>query len=297
MGTGKTDKREPVLYLFAPTGADTASLSEPGEGAFDHPASSRIAQFAGNGTFRLFRFVAPSTMLDMRGILRLFKRLVDIIVIVAFVRTQMLLNFFRVRSLDYNREDEVVGRPFVMLVGGCQMDCQRRAKFIYQNVDFGSTLASVGRILACFFTTKWGRARLAINRLPFPANSLYLSIIQHHLGQRRLKNAQFPPQLETVVEGGATYTKPTSLNRFPLASRPHDVPDAVQHCSIIGWRAAWQTRSFAYWKQMLNPVPQFIRHFKVVHVFRFCVTILVQDVFSLEVGFGKPILLLNTSFC
>ena len=286
MGTSKVNEREPVLNFLAPAGAETASFREPGESSLNDPAPGRITQFTWNGTCISGRLIASSSVLDMRLVLRLFNHLVDILIIVALVGGQMLLDLLRVRTLDDNREEKIVRRPFVMFIGSGHMNRQRRPHLIDQNMDLRPAFASVGRVFARILTAQRGRAGLAVYRLPFPANARLSSIVTSHLGQDRFKHALFSPPLKAVVQDTAAYSKPASVDRLPLTARPHHIPDTIQNRSIIcRWSPApaWIA---SQGNEMFDPFPQLIRHFKVVHILRFCVSILAQDVSSLKDWFG-----------
>ncbi len=79
----------------------------------------------------------------------------NIFVIVAFVCTKML---FTVMSFDYNVNNQIIGRPFIMFIRTCNKNCQGCAAFIHQKMDFTAGFASIGRILACFGATQWSRS-------------------------------------------------------------------------------------------------------------------------------------------
>ncbi len=58
-------------------------------------------------------------MLDVRLVMLLFDKLVDIFRVITFVGTEVLLG---IRSLDHNLDHEIMRRPFVMLVGSSDVD-------------------------------------------------------------------------------------------------------------------------------------------------------------------------------
>jgi hypothetical protein len=84
-------KRQPVFGLFVPTDLDTASFFA------NHPNVLSTTQrrdgklfSPGTGQSHHFRFISTTAMFDMREIPLLFDKLMDILVIVALIRTQML---------------------------------------------------------------------------------------------------------------------------------------------------------------------------------------------------------------
>jgi hypothetical protein len=161
-----------------------------------------------------------------------------IIVIVPFIGAQMLLDFFWIRSFDYDASQQVISRPFVMFIGASDLQCQGCALFIHQNVDFATALAAVGRIFAGFCAPQRNWASSDIHRLPFPANAKPLCVELNHLHLHLVKDVCFLPSLKTFVEDTATDAKPIAVYSFPLAIRPKHIPDPIQGCSSRGW---WPT--------------------------------------------------------
>ena len=282
MSTGKKDKGKPVLNLLAPTGANAAAFDKPGEGTLDDPTARWILGLTGDRAFNGLGFVASAAMLDMRCVELLFNHLMDIIIVVAFVGTEMLLNVLRVWALDHNGKDEVIGRPFVMLVGASDMNGEWCSELVNQNMDFCPKFASICGVLACFLPTQRCRTRLAINRLPFPANTLLLGIEQDHLFQNGFKDTLFTPGLELGMQHTAADAKPTPMDCLPLATRPHHIPDAVEDRPVVRRWSPSTSRIASLWYQMLHALPQLIGYLEIIYILRFCVSILAQDVLSLK---------------
>ncbi len=283
MSRSKLDEGQPILRLFAPSDTDTASSAEPTESALDNPATGRIAQFAGDGTLFDLGLISPAPVLDMRNILLLFNDLMDVVVIVAFVGAQMLLDLLRVGPFNHNRDDEIIRRPLVMLVGCGDVDREWGTLLVNQQVDFAAAFAPICWISACFYASQRRWTRFAVNRLPRPANRLSAGIEHSHLRHKGLKDPPLAPSLEPFVQSTAAHPEPFPVNGLPLTACPHDIPDTIQDRPIIGTRSPWPTTVSQFWQQLLDLLPQRIWHLEVVYIFRLCVSILAQDVSSLEV--------------
>jgi hypothetical protein len=222
-------------------------------------------------------------MLDMRDILLLLNHFVDIVVIIALVSAQMLFDSFGIRTFDDNREDKIVRRPHIVCIGRADMNRQWRTALVNQDMDFASTLASIGWIPARFFASKRRWTRFAIDRLPGPSDTALVSIELHHFSQDGFKDTQLSPGLEALMQGTAAHAEPIPVDSLPLATCPHNVPDTIQDRSIISPRSPWLTGFPRFWQQLLDLLPQHIRYFEVIHISRLYVSILVQDVSSLKV--------------
>jgi len=134
MSASKLKQGFPIFELLTPADADTASFGKPAQGALNHPAPGRITGFTGHGT-GLNNWLPPSAaMFDVGNIARLLNKLMHIIVIIAFIRTQVLL--FLLGAFDHNRDNQIIGRPFIMLVGSGDMKRQRRTPLIDQQMQF-----------------------------------------------------------------------------------------------------------------------------------------------------------------
>jgi hypothetical protein len=116
------------------------------------------------------------------------------------------------------------------------------------------------------------------------------SIIPDHFHQHVIEDARFSPTLKSIMDHTTTNPKPVSLDGFPLATRPQYIPDPIQRCPIIRSRPS---ATYALWRfgyQVLDQLPQFIRHLKVIYIFWFSNGILHEGVSPVKLIFGKPIL-------
>ena len=292
--TSKLNHRFPVLEFLAPAYSDAASLCEPCQGSLNDPSPCRITLFTGYGTRFNERFTTPSAMLDMGNIAFLLNKLVHIVVIISLVGTQVLL--FLLRTLDHNRDNQLVCRPLVMLVGASDVDCQRHPPLIHQQVQFRALLASIRRVLAGFTAAKRCRNRLAVNRLPLPFDLAPLVIELDHKFHDASKDAVLLPGLKPLMQHTAGDAKPVFVNSFPLATRPQHIPDAVQYSMIIGWWAASSAFLGLLGKQFFNPFPQRFGHLKVIDIFRFLVMIFRHGVLVGLVCLVTPISTSYTTF-
>lgn len=89
-GTSELDEGQPIGGFLAPTGPDTASLRQPAQGAFDHPAPCWELGFAGRRT-RLWRWLAAFALaFDVRNITGLLDDVAHIVKVVALITAEML---------------------------------------------------------------------------------------------------------------------------------------------------------------------------------------------------------------
>src|SRR4051794_8262867 len=107
-------------------------------------------------------------MFDMRRIARTQDEGMHISVVIAAIRTEMLLPF---RSLGRDRDHDLTHHRFVGLIGGRDLDRDRCAALIDQQMDFTALSGAVGRVLAGRLTAQWRRTRATINRLPGPLDT------------------------------------------------------------------------------------------------------------------------------
>ena len=180
MGASELNKGEPVLALLAPTCADAAPFGKPAESPFYYPASCWIAGFARYETLFGWRLSTPSTMLDVRNVAFRVDGLMDIRVIISPVCTEVLLEAW---SRDYDRDDQIVSRPLVMLVGSCDLHSQWSTLLIDKNMDLAASFAPIRRIRSCGSTAKRRRDGLAVYGLPCPSDATLLGIEAHHGAQ------------------------------------------------------------------------------------------------------------------
>ena len=286
MSTGQLDKGHPVTGFLRPASTQTAAPSKPGERSFDDPAASRVAVLSWKWAFFFLGFVPSSPMLDMINVSCQVDDLVNIIVIIAFVTTEVL---FLIRSLDDDGDHQIIGRPLVMLVGTANVNGQRSAMFVHQQMNFAAQFATIGRILARFRPTQGSSTRFAIHRLPFPANFAFPGVELDHDFEQLVKYTGFFPGLKALMQNAAGNMEPFLLDRFPLAASPQDIPDAVDHISVIHPRSSRLYPLGWFRNVLLQLAPKFARDLVIVNILRFCVILIHRDVLLLSVSCGKPI--------
>ena len=130
---------------------DTPAVGKPTEGALNHPTTCRVLGFTWDRALIRLRFTAPAAVFDVRDIVFQFKKVPNIGVIIATIKTEML---FRIRSVNHHRENQVLQRTFVVTIGGRDDDGQGCAAPVDQKVNFAARLATIGWIRPCFFTTQ-----------------------------------------------------------------------------------------------------------------------------------------------
>jgi len=290
VSSSELNERQPVLRFLTPASANTAAFAKPADGAFDDPAASRIMFFAGHGTFLDDRLIAPATMFDMGDIAFVFNKLMNIIVVVAFVSTEMLFDLLRVWPLDHNRYNQVIRRPLVMLVRACDVQRQRRTPLVNQQVDFAAAFAAIHRAFTCFQSSQWRRTRLAIHRLPLPLDFPLSSVEVDHRLHYPLEDTGLLPALETFVQDAAAHTEPPTLDGLPLAACPQHIPDPIPNCPVIDTGTSWPVPFRFFWQHLLDLFPQLIRNMEIVHVFRFCVSLVRGDISLFQRWFANLIL-------
>ena len=266
-GHKRTGSRPASSRIFAPAHPNAAPLSQPTDSSLDHPATGGMTLFH-KYVWLFFQGLVPAAaMVDMGDIVSFCNSLMDIIKVIALVSTEMLFDFMRVWALKGQVFNQVISRPLVMLIGSSHLQSQWGTLLIDQNVDFGATFATVGRVLAGLGATKGSRADATIDRLPLPTNSKPLGIELDHLDQDGVEQACLLPSLKTVMDDAAADPKPGSMDSFPLTASPEHIPDAIQSCSVTspgpsGDRFLRRSRKMGF-----DELPQFFRHLKVTDIF------------------------------
>lgn len=236
MSTSKLHKSQPILALFAPTGANGAPFSQPAKSALNDPTTSRMLVFLSNRVREWF--ASPPSVGNIPLITSLADQLMNIRRIVRFIQTKM---FLLVGRGNHNGNDQFSHRPFIMSIGSGDVDGQRRTPLVNQEMNFRPSLASVSWIASCIRTVQRGRNRFAIDSLPFPTDAL-LSMIEACQGTENLvPDTLLLPCLEPLMQDAAGDTKPCFVNRFPLASCPQNVPEAIDNGAIINARSTGGT--------------------------------------------------------
>jgi hypothetical protein len=266
VSASELDQSQPVIDLLAPANAQTAPFGEPAQSAFDHPTPGWETGFTGDRTFFDQWLTAFSLVFDMHDIARVLDKLTDIDKIIAFISTEMLFSF---RAFDDNRDNQIIRRPLVMFIGTRQDDSQGCTALIHQNMDLAAPFTSIGRVLPGLFTTQRGGTAFTVNRLPSPLDFPSLGVELGHDPHDLVEDTQLLPGLEALMQRAAAHPKLVFVHGLPLTPGPQDIPDAVQHGSIIGAWSPWPTLLRRFGQNLLDLAPQGSGHLKVIDIFRF----------------------------
>jgi hypothetical protein len=277
MSASELDQSAPVFDLLAPAGAKAASFGQPAESALNNPAAGRETDFTWDETFFDKWLTTFTLVLDMNDIASLLHKVMNIWKIVASVCAQMLLGS---RAGDNNRNNQVVRRPFVMTVSASHQDRQGCTPPVYQYMDFAASFAAIHRAFARICPSQGRWTRFAVDSLPLPFDMTLASIEPHHLLHDRREHPAALPFLKAVMQGAAAHPKPTFIDRFPLTACPQHIPHTIQDCPVISPLAPRLPILINSRKQLPDPTPQRTRYSKIIHIIRFCCSILVQGVFA-----------------
>ena len=266
MCTSELYKGQPILTFFAPTSANATSFRQPAQSSFHNPTPRRMFFVIWN-SFRQW-FTASSPMSNMLLIIGLCNQKMHIIKIISFVQTEML--FLR-GTANHNGNDEVINRPFIMLISASNMNRQRCPTLVNQNMNLCPVFASVGRIVPGVLSTQRRGYRFAVDSLPFPTNSLLPIVETNHCLHDFVPNTLLLPSLEPFMQNTAANAEPIFMDSFPLTTCPQNVPEAIDDGAIVSTRSAWP--SFLRWlRQMLfDSTPQGTRDSKIIDILWLCV--------------------------
>jgi hypothetical protein len=278
MSASELDKSQPIVHLLAPTGAQAAALGKPTEGALNDPAARRELGFTGQGTLLDFRFAATTAVFDRGDIALQFDKLMNIGVIVTFIQAPVLLDLVGIRARDNQGDDPLSHQPLVMKIGSGNVDSQRGAALIHQQVDFAAALAAIDRTFPGVWAAQRCRTGTRVNRLPPPLDFPSALVKARQLGHETLKDPRLSPVLKPLVQGSATHAKPTALHRFPLASRPQPIPNPIHHRPIIGSLSPAPLACGGFRQDAPHSSPQPTRYVKIIHILWLCGMILAHDV-------------------
>ena len=78
-----------------------------------------------------------------------------------------------------------------------------------------------------------GSHHLTVRRLPLPTNVLLTRIEEHDDFEQLVNESSFRLFYKSLMQRAAEHMKPLAFDRFPLASGPQDIPDAVDHIPNI----------------------------------------------------------------
>ena len=176
--------------------------------------------------------------------------------------------FFR-RARDHNREDQVINRPFVMLVSAGKMHRQRRAPLVNQNMNLGPAFTAVGGIASRSLSTQRSGDRFAVDSLPFPANPLLPIVEANHRLQDFVPDSLLLPRLEPFMQDTTGNAEPIAMDCFPLTTCPQNVPEAIDDCPIVSPWAPWTSFLERFGQMLFDATPQWARDTEIVDIWRF----------------------------
>ena len=107
MSASELEKRKPVAGFFGPANTNGTAFIQPSKGTFNDPTSCGISKFARDRTFVDFGFIAPSAMLNVRRVVRFVDGSMHVVIVVALIGAEVLLNRIGVWTLDHNGDDEL----------------------------------------------------------------------------------------------------------------------------------------------------------------------------------------------
>ena len=272
MSAGKLYKSEPILCLLAPTGADAATFCQPAERALHDPPSGWMFLILGDRFWQWF--ASTSTVADMVLVVGFSEQQLNISRIIRFVQAQVL---FACWSGDNNREDEVVHRPFIVLIGTADVDRQWCPSFVDQDMYFGPTLASVCWITARGLSAQRRGDRFAVDGLPLPADSPLARIETNQTPHNLFPDTLLLPRLESLVQHTAGDAEPLSMNGFPLASSPQHVPDAIDDSPVVGTRSARSGLLWRFGQMYFDAPPQRAWNTEIIDILWLCATLYFAD--------------------
>jgi hypothetical protein len=268
MSTSELNKGQPILSFLAPTGANAAPFGQPTESPFNDPTAWGMLLVLGN-RFRQW-FTPPTTVGNMFFIIGIFDNLMNIVEIVGFVQTQMLL---AIGASDDNRENQVINRPFVMLISPGDMNRQWSAAFVNQDMNLSAPFSTVGRIATRRLAAQRRWHRFAVNGLPLPADATLSSIEANHRLKDFVPDTFSLPALESLMQDTAGDAEPITVNGLPLAACPQYVPDAVDDGSVVCTRSADTSLLGLFGQVPFDSSPQWAWNSEIIDIFGLCVTL------------------------
>jgi len=272
MRTSELHKGQPILAFLAPSGTNATPLCQPTERPFHDPTPCWV--------LLLFRkwfrhwFAASSSVGNMFPIIGFANENMDIVEIVTFVQTEML--FFRRAGHHYGK-DNVIDRPFIMLVSSGKMNCQRSAALVNQDMNLCPAFTAVSGIASSCLSTQRGWHRFAIDSLPFPANPTLPIVETNHRLQYLAPDALLLPGLEPFMQDTAGNAEPISMDRLPLAARPQYVPEAINDRPIVSPWTSWPSLLGRFGQMLFDATPQWAWDTEIVDIFWLSFILAFQD--------------------
>jgi hypothetical protein len=167
-------------------------------------------------------------------------------------------------------QDQIVQRPFVMLIGSRDPNSQWSAALVDQNMDFAALFGPIGGIIARIAAAQWRWTRATVHRLPLPQDPFSAAVEIQHRAKDLLPDAFLLPGLKAFMQDAAGDAKPTGMNRLPLTASPQDVPDAIHNGTIRFSGSSWPRWSRLFGKVLFRNAPQLARNTEKVRLLRFC---------------------------
>ena len=184
--------------------------------------------------------------------------------------------FFR-RARDHNREDQVINRPFVMLVSAGKMHRQRRAPLVNQNMNLGPAFTAVGGIASRSRSAQRSGHRFAVDSLPFPANPALPIVKANHRFQDLVPDTLLLPRLEPFMQDTARDAEPISMDSFPLAACPQNVPEPIDDRPIVSPWTPWPPFLGRFGQMLFDAAPQWAWDTEIVDILGFLFILTFQD--------------------
>ncbi|MCC6602202.1 MAG: hypothetical protein IT327_03270 [Anaerolineae bacterium] len=144
-------------------------------------------------------------------------------------------------------------------------------------MNLGTAFTSVSGIASRCFSAQRGRHRFTVDSLPFPANSPLSIVKANQRLQYLVPDTLLLPGLEPFVQDTARNTEPISMDCFPLAASPQDVPEAIDDCPIVSLGAAWSASLRRFGQMFFDTTPQRPRDTEIVDILGLLFILVFQD--------------------
>ena len=272
MRTSELHEGQPILAFLAPSGANAASFGQPSKCSFHDPTPCRMLLLFRNWCRHWF--AATPSMGNVFLIIGFSNETMDIVVIIPFVQTEML---FFCRARDHNGKDKVINRPFIMLVSTGKMNRQRSAALVNQDMNLCPAFTAVGRIVSSCFSTQRSRYRFAVDSLPLPANPALSIVEANHRPQHLVPDTLLLPRLEPFMQDTTGNAEPISMDCFPLATSPQNVPEAIDDRPIVSPWTPWPSLLERFGQMLFDSTPQWTRDTEIVDIFGLLFILAFQD--------------------
>jgi hypothetical protein len=282
MRTSELHKGQPILAFLAPSGTNATPFCQPSKSPFHDPTPCRMLLLSRNECRQWF--AATPSVGNMFLIIGFGNEHMDIVEIITFVQTKML--FFG-RARDHNGKDKVINRPFVMLVGTGKMNGQRSAALVNQDMNLCPAFTAVGRIVSSCFSTQRSRHRFTVDSLPLPANPALPIVKANHRLQHLVPDTLLLPRLEPFMQHTAGNAEPISMNCFPLAACPQNVPEAIDDRPIVSPWTPWPSFLERFGQMLFDSAPQWARDTEIVDIFWLLSILALQDAPRWTFVFGQ----------